>query len=56
MTKGKLSARQNEIYKYICSYSQSHGFPPPSGKSEKRSVLHPPLPSICISKCLKTTV
>lgn len=28
MTKGKLSARQNEIYKYICSYSQSHGFPP----------------------------
>ena len=28
MPKGKLSNRQQEIYKYICTYSQTHGFPP----------------------------
>lgn len=28
MAKAKLSARQKEIYDYICTFSASHGFPP----------------------------
>ncbi|KXB33804.1 transcriptional repressor LexA [Atopobium deltae] len=28
MAKAKLSARQKEIYDYICTFSAAHGFPP----------------------------
>lgn len=28
MAKGKLSKRQAAIYEYICSYTESHGYPP----------------------------
>ena len=28
VAKGKLTGRQKEIYKYICTYTQTHGFPP----------------------------